>query len=76
MRRPKTLADFSNMASALLRLDFDAPYFYFAHTRYARIRFDTPVPWTLDGEYGGDVQEAEIRNHPGAIQILCPSEDA
>lgn len=73
VRRPKTLADFSNMASALLRLDFDSPYFYFAQTRHARLTFDESVPWTLDGEYGGDVREVEIRNHPGAIQIMCPS---
>ena len=74
VKRPKTLVDFNNMTTALLRLNLDAPDFYFIHSPEARFYFEEPVPWTLDGEYGGDVKEALIRNHPSALRILVPNE--
>ncbi|MBO6054642.1 MAG: diacylglycerol kinase family lipid kinase, partial [Oscillospiraceae bacterium] len=70
VRQPRNLADFSSMASALLRLDFDSPYFFFAHASSVRFTFEDAVPWTLDGEYGGTVQAAVIRNHPGALRFM------
>ena len=74
VRQPKNLADFSSMASALLRLDFDSPYFFFAHASSVRFVFEDAVPWTLDGEYGGAVREAVIRNHPGALRFMVPAD--
>ena len=35
-------------------------------------RCDQPVSWTVDGEFGGEWQEAEIENLPQAIRIACP----
>jgi len=36
--------------------------------------FDVPVPWTLDGEFGGETAHAEITNIPTPIRIMVPPE--
>lgn len=38
----------------------------------ARIKFtsEKPIPWTLDGEYGGSSQSNLVENHPRAITIM------
>lgn len=75
VKRPKTLAEFSNMAAALLRLDLGAKYFHFLQTDRVEFTFDEQVPWTLDGEFGGSVTRATVINHPSALQI-CVAEES
>lgn len=39
--------------------------------------FDQPIPWTLDGEFGGETRVAQIRNCPRVLPILVrPREEA
>ena len=37
-----------------------------------KIIADRPVPWTVDGEYGGTRSEVEISNHKQALRVLVP----
>ena len=74
VKNPKNLAEFNAMAGALLRMDLRAPYFYFLQTSEVLLEFRQPVPWTLDGEYGGTVREAHIVNHQGALRFQAPPE--
>lgn len=41
-------------------------------TKTDRIRLTSPelVPWTMDGEYGGDHTEVEIHNERQAVNIM------
>ena len=68
----KNLIDFSNAAGCLLRGNFQNEYFITYQTDCIRFEFDEPVAWTLDGEYGGDRTEVEIRINRQAIRILVP----
>ena len=72
VREIRNLADFNAAAANLLRGDFQADSFVWRQTDHVRFRFDEPVPWTLDGEFGGEEQDAEIRVYRQAIRILVP----
>ena len=76
VKRPKTLSDFSNMASSLLRMDLTSKYFHFLQTDRVEFTFEERVPWTLDGEFGGSVTTATVRNHRGAIRICAATEES
>lgn len=68
----KNLIDFSNAAGCLLRGSFQNDYFIMRQTDHIRFEFDEPVPWTLDGEYGGDHKEVDIHINRRAVRILIP----
>jgi len=71
----KNLIDFNAVAGAILRQDFDNDYFDFFQTDSIRFEFNAPVAWTLDGEFGGSVETAEISNHSRALRIMVPQDE-
>ncbi len=73
IRDIRNLADFSIVAACLLRADFsDSNYFTVCQTSSVRFAFDHPVAWTLDGEYGGDVESVFLQNNCRAVDIIVP----
>lgn len=44
-------------------------------TTKARFIFKEPVKWTLDGEYGGNVEEAQIDLLPSAVSFIIRDEE-
>lgn len=74
IRTPKNIIDFQNIINALLRKDEDCEWFYSFSAKDLRISFEEPVPWTLDGEYGGDQLEVSITNFQKAVQIVVPNQ--
>lgn len=74
VRDVKNLMELNAMASAILRQDFENEYFYLLRTNHIDFYFDEEVPWTLDGEFGGSLRRAEIRNHRQALRIMVPAE--
>lgn len=70
----KNLRDFPSAATALLRREFDNPYFHYFKASQVKFTFDYPVPWTLDGEFGGNVTDVTVDNHNRAIQIMVPNQ--
>ncbi len=73
VRDIKNIAEFSAVAAKLLRLDFqNDDYFITCQTSSIRFEFDRPVAWTLDGEFGGSVDNIEIRNNRRAVDIIVP----
>ena len=74
VRDLKNLAELNAVAAAVLKQDFTGKYFYLLRASHIEFYFDEPVPWTLDGEFGGDVRRAEIRNHRRALRIMIPAD--
>ena len=74
IRPPKTLADIQTIINILT--DFEhlttVNNSFLTHftTTHARITSDTPVKWTLDGENGGALTEAEISNVHLAATVI------
>ncbi|MBR6328238.1 MAG: YegS/Rv2252/BmrU family lipid kinase [Lachnospiraceae bacterium] len=40
-----------------------------------KVRSTASMPWTIDGEYGGDPVEAEIRILPEAVRFIVPRDE-
>ncbi len=72
VRNIETLDEFNRVATALLKQDLRSPYFYVYKTDRVRFQFEKPVAWTLDGESGGEVKAAEIRNCHNSLRIVVP----
>lgn len=72
IRDIKNIMDFNAITTGLMKCDFQNDYFITYQTDKVRFEFDRPVAWTLDGEYGGDVTEIDIRNNQRAVSILVP----
>lgn len=67
-----TLADLNALAALLLKREFDSKYFYTFQTSQVRFEFPAPVSWTLDGEFGGSVQQVDVWNNNKAVEIMVP----
>lgn len=72
IRAPKDLTGLNNLIGALLLRDFSPEFFHILQSAYTTLEFDTPVAWTLDGEYGGESTKADIININTPIRIMVP----
>ncbi len=52
--------------------DSDSPFIYACKTDHIRISSDEEVPWTLDGEFGGNHREVEIRSIKRRVTFVIP----
>lgn len=74
VRNPPSILDLTRVINHLLASQLDPDMIYSFKTKHLKITCDTPIPWTLDGEYGGDHPIAEISNLPHALRINVPVE--
>lgn len=72
VKAPKTLADYNALLASLATRNFNPAYFHILQMDTVTLHFDQPVPWTLDGEFGGDIQDATVTNIPKPIRIMVP----
>lgn len=72
VRAPKTAQELQGIVRALARQSPDESNGAVLgfHTARLRVACARPLPWTLDGEYGGDPRVAEIENQRQAIRIV------
>ncbi len=69
IRMPQNPAELQEVLAAILLKEIDSKYMYSFRTAKLMVEADLPVPWTLDGEFGGDWQCALIQNHQRALRI-------
>lgn len=72
VRAPKGLPEYNALLGALATRNFVPEFFHVFQSDLVTLRFEQPIPWTLDGEYGGDVQEAVVSNISKPIEIMVP----
>lgn len=70
IRMPKSLAELQATINALLTRDTESEYFYYFKTGYVECHSDDDLPWTLDGEYGGNCRNVIIRDKCKAVCIF------
>lgn len=76
VRKPRNAADLQGAITALLRGDFTTlndhgeTCLYAFRTQKLQVFSKETVPWTLDGEYGGDLQNVTISVKPQAYSIM------
>ncbi len=74
VRAPKKLSDLNQIATALVS---HKPNENCIAIQTGKIRFESEenVPWTLDGEFGGEHREMEIENLPGFATVLSGKQE-
>ena len=74
VRKPAQMIELTRVASNLLKGELDPELIVTVKTRQLRITSAEPIPWTLDGEYGGSPADVTIENLPRALTIHLPVE--
>ena len=71
VRQPRNVADLQDALFSLVRQDANSSRLVEAfHTRKLKVTAAEPLPWTLDGEFGGDPETAVIENLHKAITLV------
>lgn len=72
IKKPKNPIELNEIVASLINLADDTNMIYSFKSSEIRIMAKDKVPWTLDGEFGGDHTEVTIRNICKAIEIVVP----
>lgn len=70
VRTPNNPLDVQNILAALLKQEVNEHWMYFRKSGTIRIESEELIPWTLDGEDGGETLTATIENKNKAVTIL------
>ena len=60
VKSPENALDNPKMLGAVLVQDIKSEYITFLHTRHLTFTAAEPIPWTIDGEFGGKFSEGEM----------------
>ncbi len=71
VRKPKTVTELQQLVTAFLMndIDDDNPLFYSCKASRIVIECDEEIPWTIDGEFGGNKRVAVIDNLKQSFEI-------
>jgi len=75
VKMPKNPLELSAILTALMNRDIDTDLMYCFKTGEVKFTMQEEVPWTLDGEFGGNMKEVTIQNCNKAIEIVVPKEN-
>ena len=70
IKQPRSPADLQRIIGALRRQTYDEQWMHYFHTSRLEAEGSASVPWTLDGEYGGQKSRVVIENCRKALRIL------
>lgn len=70
IKSPKNIMEFQLAISDLISQNFSSERFLILRTNKARFKFSEEVPWTLDGEFGGNIEDVEISLDEKGINFL------
>ena len=75
IRKPKNPIELNEIIASLINLVDDTDMVYSFKSKEVRFLSKEPVPWTLDGEFGGDHTDITVRNLRRAVEIMVPFEE-
>ena len=70
IRRPKNPMEIQELLAALIDEKIDSNYMYSFRAKRLVIESEELVPWTLDGEFGGEHNQVVIENNQQAVEII------
>ncbi|MDL2249751.1 diacylglycerol kinase (ATP) [Lachnospiraceae bacterium PM6-15] len=74
IKRPRNPIELQEIGAALLIEQIDTKHMYTFRTSKITITSEEEIPWTLDGEFGGNHQDVEIENLKQQLTIMVPKE--
>lgn len=75
IKKPKNPMELNEIIASLINLVDDTDMVYSFKTDRIHVTAKQEVPWTLDGEFGGDHMDVEIKNLCKAVTIMTPIEE-
>ncbi|MBR1629359.1 MAG: diacylglycerol kinase family lipid kinase [Lachnospiraceae bacterium] len=66
---PKNPIELTEILGYFANINRETKMVFATQAKRIHIRFKKSVPWTLDGEYGGEYEEVLIQNQPQALRI-------
>lgn len=69
-KKPKNLADIHALLQCVITAMPDPNYLYSCQTEQVAIISETPIDWTLDGEFGGSFTQVVVENHKQVVRIM------
>lgn len=75
IRRPRTPLELQEILAALLVEEIDTKYMYSFRSARVEIESEEEIPWTLDGEFGGEHNHVVIANNNRAVSIRVAEEN-
>jgi len=75
IKKPRNPIELNEIIASLVNLVDDTDMIYSFKTRQVKFTAKKEIPWTLDGEYGGDHVEVEIKNLHQAVDIQVAKVD-
>ncbi len=75
IKKPKSPLELQEIVASMLIESFDTEYMY--TFKASNITFESAgeIPWTLDGEFGGQHEFVEICNRKQALEIMIEAEE-
>ena len=74
VRDTKDLVEFNALLGSLILRDFTPERYHILQAEQVTLDFQEDVPWTLDGEFGGEQTRTHIQVHPHAVSIMIPED--
>ena len=75
IKSPKNIREFNEIIASLVAGQTNTKYMYAFKTGKIFFESEESIPWTLDGEFGGDHRQVDIENRERALKI-CVDEAA
>ena len=72
IKKPKNPIELNEIIASLINLVDDTDMIYSFKTSEVRFTAKNTIPWTLDGEFGGDHEEVVVKNLCRAVEIMVP----
>lgn len=72
VKRPMNVWELNQIIRDLLARNEQSPYIYYIESSHYSITSQSPLEWTLDGEYGGSVDHAEIEAVSEKFLVYTP----
>jgi len=75
IKKPKNPLELQAIITALLIESFDTEYMYTFKAKKIKFEAEEEIPWTLDGEFGGQHETVKICNQKQALEIMVAPEE-
>lgn len=74
IKKIEEISDFTKIINAVINKEAKGPSVFHTKAKSIKINSETPVPWVLDGEYGGEHDEVNIEIISNGVNIIVPKE--
>ena len=70
IKTPKNPIELNEIIASLVIKQIDSKHMYSFRTGHIRFESVEEIPWTLDGEFGGEHDDVVIRNKKQGLRIM------